>query len=913
MILVSAAAGFGKTTLASEWITEGHLDGSVAWVSLDEEDNHPTRFLFYLIAALQQVDAQLGENILPVLQSPQLPQFTELIEQLLNQIAASEKKVVLFLDDYHLVTSDGVHQLVQRAIERQPGNMHTVILTREDPPLPLPRMRVRGQVIEVRERDLRFSLPEAQSFLVEAMGLDLSADEVGKLKERTEGWVAGMQLAALALEDYLGKEDRRTFIDAFTGSDRFIIDYLVSEVLNRQSEAIRAFLLNTAILDRFCSDLCDQVVYGKVGDGRSQSMLDSLELGNMFLVPLDNQRQWYRYHHLFAEMLGHSLRRSAPDQVPALYRRAGEWFEARGLTSEAMKYATAYGSATGDWDFSGALLDQYAMRMILQGQGNLVMNWCQPLPKIYLQKAPEICIYFAWALVLTFRTDYLEAVEEKLQWALQAIETSDLPTNAQVGQDGALVPLRDWVTGQVCVIRSQILLGRFHTYIDPQELISLSLTGLDLLPETEKAVRAICKINLAHAQLIQSNAIEAQKAFEEALPFMMEAGNYLGGVTSIFYQVRLAYYLGQLDHAEALCRQWKEKFVAMAGPNRNDIPAIRGLDMVLSILLVERGQVEAAEQLLVQALDLPSGASWMEILGFISLARLRFLRGDRDGADEILRRMANMGPQHASCAEALRILFALRNSPGNPQLRTRAEAWARMVAPDPAFPFSLGIGPYHCDVEYFCNIAWAQIQIALGNPREALVFVKPALASAKDHHLTFRILELTIIQAFAYETAGRMSFAMAEFDKALDIAQTYGYKRIFAEGPDTSGLLQKSAQRSSHQHFASQLLDSFYPPLVSRRMIETSTKKESRPSIRTESPIIELSALIEPAVLIEPVSERELDVLHLIAAGFSNGQIAERLYIAQGTVKRHITHLYGKLAVKSRTQAIARAREIGLL
>ncbi len=900
VLLVSAAAGFGKTTLVSAWITEEQLRPSVAWVSLDEGDNDPIRFLAYLIAALQQVHTEIGADVLPVLQSPQPAPWTELVVQLINQIAFMGKPVVLVLDDYHLITAPAVHQAAMMLIEHQPNHMHTVIITREDPPLPLPKMRVRGQVTEIRERDLRFTLPEAEAFLVEAMGLTLSSVEVAKLKERTEGWAAGMQLAALALEEYASEPERRAFIDAFTGSDRYIVDYLISEVLERQSEATRQFLLHTSVLERFCGALCDQVVYGGNGISASQSILQSLDQGNMFLVPLDNQREWFRYHHLFAEMLLHTLRRSAPDQIAGLYRRASAWFEAKGLATEAIQYALAYAVADGDWAFAGRLLGRYAMRMLLQGQTSLVIRWCQTLPKPYLERAPEICIYYAWALVLTFRNDFLDAVEEKIQLAERAIDLPELPAQATVGQDGALVPFRDWVVGHICVIRSQILLGRFGAYVDPQELIALSLKGLELLPEAEKGIRSTCKINLAHAQLMQNRPVEAQRAFEEALPFQLEASNYLGGVTNIFYQVRLAYYLGQLDRAEALCREWKEKFAEMAGPARNEIPAIRGLDIVLSILLLEHGYFEEVERLLVQALDLPGWASWMELLGFIALARVRFLRGDISAAEETLLRMAQMGPQHERCAEALHILFALKQTPQNAQVRAQAESWVKTANPDPNVPFALGIGPYHCDVEYFCHLAWAEIQISLGHPRRALEFIGPALASAKEHGLTFRVLELTLANAQADEALGNTAAALARLGQALEIAETYGYSRVFAEIPNLEPLLRQAIERKIHPAYAGHLLASLGQVTAWRQTIGQEAKPHD-----AEGPGM--------AVLIEPLSERELEVLRLIARGFSNDQIAKHLVIAQGTVKRHITNLYGKLAVESRTQAIAKARELGLI
>lgn len=898
LTLISAAAGFGKTTLTGEWIAESHLDGTAAWVSLDAEDNNPNRFLFYLIAALQQLDPEFGRDILLVMQSSQAAPLRELAIQLINQLTVSEIPVLLILDDYHLIKSEAVHQIVQLIIERQPSQMHTVILTREDPPLPIPRMRVRGQVTEVRERDLRFTLPEAETFLVEAMGLELSSVDVEKLKDRTEGWPAGMQLAALALEEYTGDAERRAFIDAFTGSDRYIVDYLVSEVLERQPEHVRDFLMAASILEQFCGDLCDHVIYGPAEAGKSQQILTGLEQGNMFLVPLDNQRSWYRFHHLFAEMLFHYLQRSSPDRVPHLYRRASQWYEARGDASAAVKYALA----TGDWDYAAALLERHAMPMILQGQGSLVIGWCRALPKAFLEESPVVCIYYAWALVLTFRNDYLDAVEEMLKMAERAIAAPDCTASVPMGQGKALFPLRNWVVGHACVIRSQILLGHFHMYVDPDELIALSLRGLELLPEAENAVRAICKVNLAHAQLIRNDPIKAQEAFDESLPFMIAASNYLGGVTCIFYQARLAYYLGQLEQAEHLCLHWKEKFAEMACQFGQEIPALRGLDIVLSILMVERGRFAEAETLLAQALDLPGWGSWMELLGYLGLVRLRCLRGDFTGAEDALHRMLSLGPQHANCAEALHLLLQTQLRPDDPQVRASAEAWVKSTPPALNTPFALGIGPYHCDVEYFCNLAWAQLQVYLGRPREALTFVQPALTCAKDRRLPHRILELTIFLASLYERLGESHLAAAELSNALEIAESNGYMRIFYEIQGIDHLLHKAVERGHRSAFARRLLVDIEQLAGQNGSARRSEQKEPQ-----------LSGDGEVLRLIAPLSEREAEVLRLIAGGLSNIQIAERLYIAQGTVKRHITNLYSKLDVQTRTQALAKARKIGLL
>ena len=312
------------------------------WVSLDDGDNDPIRFLTYLVTAIQKANGEIGRSVLTLLQSSQIANLTDLVESLINEISTASNPFLIVLDDYHLIKNIDVHSLMQFFLKRQPNILHLILITREDPPLSLPRMRVQGQITEIREQDLRFTLSEAQAFLVEAMGIDLSGDEVGKLTERTEGWAAGMQLAALALEEFHSEEGRRSFIEAFTGSDRMIVDYLISEVLHRQPETTQQFLLCTSILTRFCAELSDAVVFGETNTSRSQQILESLEQGNMFMVPLDNNRRWYRYHHLFGEMLFHSLRRSSPELIPNLHRRASGWFDARRVNPRGRQTRNCY-------------------------------------------------------------------------------------------------------------------------------------------------------------------------------------------------------------------------------------------------------------------------------------------------------------------------------------------------------------------------------------------------------------------------------------------------------------------------------------------------------------------------------------------------------------------------------------------
>ena len=886
--LISAPAGFGKTTVVREWIKTAELDKPFGWLSLDDGDNDPVRFLVYLISAIQKVNIEIGHSVLASLNSSQVPPLNDLVEMLINEISFETTPFLVVLDDYHMIKKLEVHSLLQLLLKRQPEALHLVIITREDPPFSLPRMRVEGQITEIRERDLRFTLSEAQSFLIQTMGLELSEQEIGKLEERTEGWAAGMQLAALALDELANEAERQAFIEAFTGSNRLIVDYLISEVLQRQSETTRRFLLRTSILERFCAELCDHLVFDGA-EGSSQSVLENLEQGNMFLVPLDNERHWYRYHHLFSEMLFHSLRRSSQEEIPLLHKKASEWFEANGFIPESMKHALA----SKDWDYVKVLMNRHALPMIFQGYLDLVIEWCREIPKAHLEKSPDICIYYAWALILTFRNDYLDAVEEQLQIAARAIENPDLPAYANVGQGGARVPHREWVIGHTCVIRSQILLARFNTYVDPRELIALSLKGLELLPESETTFRSLCKINLAHAELMQNNPVNAQKAFEEALPFMLNAGNFLGAVADLFYQARLAFYMGQMDRGEKICQEWKKKFTQMAiASGVSEIPAARGLDIVQSIIYLERNQLQEAEQLLVKTLELLGWGSWMELHGFVELARLRHLQGNDAGAQEILQGMRHLGLQHAACAEAMEVWFGLQRSLDDPHARTRAEIWTKKYAPDPSFPFALGIGPYHRDAEYFCNLYWARVQIALGHYQEASTFIDPALQSAREHDLPYRVAELSVVRSLIYDGQGNSSAARNELENALKIAEAYGYTRFFDDSPQLEqGLLQTTGIKTQAQ-YAKQLLTFSHSINIQKNIPKVEGKQTG---------------------LVDPLSERELEVLRLLASGLAPAEVAKKLFLSPFTLKAHTQNIYTKLAVHSRIEAINKARELDLL
>jgi LuxR family maltose regulon positive regulatory protein len=906
LTLVSAPAGFGKTTLVSEWISATGPDhSSVAWISLDEMDNDLPRFLLYLITAFQQIDPAFGQAIRPAILSSPLPPAHELVTLLINDLAKTEKNFLLVLDDYHQIISHEVHQVVQLLLERQPITIHTVIITREDPPFPLPRMRVRGQMTEIRERDLRFSRPEAEAFFVNFMGLDLPPKTITILETRTEGWIAGLQLAALAIQEFPDEESTQGFLETFAGTDRHIVDYLVEEVYTRQPMEVQEFLLRTSILERFCAPLCDALIEngepgGNLGGNHSASasFLLKIERANLFLIPLDNQRKWYRYHHLFADLLQHLLFEYLGSQVTDLHRRASQWLEANNFLQEAVNHAIK----TKDWAFAGELVERHAMDLIVVSQVNTLHQWCTSFPEQVIRSRPGLCIFSAWCLVLTFRADFRNAVAARLQQAEQALREQDLPAYANLGPRGVLVPLQEWVVGHICAIRSQLLLAAINDPVDPQAVIDISLKSLELLPEAEKPIRSTCAITLAHAYLMLGDIPNVEKALSKALELAWDGDNYFTAVTAFFYRARVAYLQGHLRRADEICQEGLARLLPLFEHPEQDFPAIRSLYVMQGLIQLEWNHLDEAERLLSLGANMTGWAPWVEVIGYTALVRLWEIRGQSRKVAEVLDLMKKVGLQHAICAEALGVQYQIWHFPEDRNIQINAEAWSdanpqiicdHMVV--------MGIGPYQVDAEYIVYLAWLYVQIALGRPEAAIACAVPVLMSAEKKGLRQRMIELTIVQVLGLASTGDLDQAVERLRSILPLAEPQGFLRIFDRGLVLDELLVKAARHDNYRATVQKVLAAFGRiPGQGGEKVTLSAEPDDHPVPADQ-------------ILTEPLSKREIEVLRLIAEGYSNDEIGKRLYIAYSTVKRHINNIFGKFGVKSRTQAVQTGRNIGLL
>ena len=899
LTLISAPAGFGKTTLIGEWIQarvnsreqgvgEEHAPSgepsptpysllptpSFAWLSLDDGDNDPAQFLDYLITALQQVDDRIGRSVQPAIRSAQLPPAQSLVTPLINDIAAAPR-LALVLDDYHLITSNAVHQIVQLLLERQPPSMHLVIGSREDPPLPLPRLRAHGQVTEIRERDMRFTAGEAAAFLNQTMGLSLSAQAVTALESRTEGWIAGLQLAALALQE--APADTEAFIAAFTGSDRYVMDYLVAEVLQRQPQPVRDFLCQTAILDRMNASLCQALT----GREDSQVILEQLEGANVFLTALDHRREWYRYHHLFAEFLRTTLDQ---EQKGRLNQRAARWYETHGLTAQAIRHALACAAVSGESTDAERLICLAADETIHRGGLLTVRGWLDALPDERVRANGELATDKGWVLALTGELaraeEYARAAEACLRPAQPEPEREDLDREDVSGpsqQAHAQPP--DGYLGKLLALRAfAALLGR----LDHEDAVEYASGALHVLPEDDPHWRIIALWTMAESQERTGNITAAIAILREAQRAGQAAGNLF---CPVLVEMTLAAALnayGKRREAVRVCEETIERYTdAEGGPS----PLASIIFSRLATLHYEADELDVARRYHEQSLALGEQLALGSDLAFSygSYAPTLYAQGETVAALGALRKAYQLTAESGMTDTNWLIACeaTIRLCEGDLSF---ARHWADTegLSPDDA--------PQYLRLDQ--HILYGRLLLAQGRLADARRWLARLERFTRERGLHRWRITTHILQALTAERSGDRRAAHDFLSRAIQTAAPGDYYRAFLdEGEPVIDLLP--AVRHAAPAFVDHLLDCTG---TARR-----PPQERAPSHRTSLP------------LIESPSNRELEVLQLIAAGLSNREIAHELYIAIGTVKRHINNIYGKLQVHRRTEAVARARSLGLL
>jgi LuxR family maltose regulon positive regulatory protein len=865
LILISAPAGFGKTTLLSEWVASCSLP--VAWLSLDEGDSDPSRFIAYLVASLQTLAPNIGARVLAVLQSPQLPPLEQILTALLNEITTTLEDFVLILDDYHVVDSKAVDQTLTFLLEHLPPQMRLVIATREDPQLPLARLRGRSQLTELRVTDLRFTSSEAAEFLNQVMSLNLSAEDIAALENRTEGWIAGLQMAALSMQ---GLEDTAGFIQSFTGSHHFVLDYLIEEVLQKQPESVQNFLLLTSILERMCGPLCDAVLPGSSDAG--EETLVYLDRANLFIIPLDNERHWYRYHHLFAELLRTRLARAYPDQITELHRRASDWHANNGFPYEAITHALT----VQDWTRAAEVIERFSDELPMRGESNTRLGWFESFPPQILMDRPRLGLTYAWALLMSNQLDRAEQ---------------------QLNQLTPLVQTTASLLGELYVIRVLIAARRYDT----PAMIELAQQALSRVPPEEASARSRILLTLGVAyDEMGGDIASAKNAFREAYelgkasPSPSSVGNAPLPLTALAYLADYEWLEGNLRSASRMYDQAIELSEKWGGGSS------------IALCLIQQGRAS----LLYEWNDLDGTASALQEC--FHIAELwkspRFLvpayglsalvmqaRGRAEEANAMIHRAEQAACDSYSLPYDMGMLALYQIAFWTAQNDLSSiEKWERDHDSDwrsrtGRARDALTIVLARSALEHFHR---RRDGSALSQAR---VLIEPALEQAQASGLMFNVTRLLILKALVSYAQRENDSALTTLKSALTLAEPENYMRSFLDpGKPMEELLSWSLESQSlnEPH-----LRAYAGKLLSHFGVNTS--------IEARQPTAE--------TLFEPLSQRELEVLRLIAQGLSNREISERLFLALSTVKGHNRVIFDKLQVQRRTEAVARARELGLL
>jgi len=856
LTLISAPAGYGKTTALCEWIHSTKIP--VCWISLDASDNDPARFWAYVVAALQTTKPKLGKAAEKLIKSRQQLPTEAILTSLINDVSTNESDLIVVIDDYYLIDSEAIHKAVSFLIEHLPPQLHLVISGRSDPPLPLANLRAKGLLSELRAADLRFSQKETSDFLKLITEINLSESDVQRLEERTEGWVASLQMAALSLK---GREDVSGFINSFSGSHRYILDYLTEEVLRRQDEATRSFLLKTSIVEHLCGPLCDAIM----GRDDGQHTLEQLDEANLFVTPLDDRRYWYRYHRLFSDLLANQLIQTHPDDVGNLHLTAAKWYEENGFVQGAMHHAFA----VKNYEYAANLIEQSAFDLLTEGKSHALQTWLARLPRETVQSRPWLCIWGGWSYLLTTaESSDIEPFLHNIDAKLPQIEEQckDVPGDASK------------IKGYALTLRA--ILARQQG--DLKRSIELSHQASQYVSEDDQFARSFILLNLTITHFY-SGELEIARAYaEKTMAHARATETIYDDIVCTILMAHIEEQQGKLAKAKILFEQAVELGTQ---PGGYVLPATCRAFLGLGTIAYEHNDLDKAENHYSKAIELArQGNEILTVMhGYVLLAWLHQIHGNGEKADEFLSEAQSLALKSYTADiegyfENWKARFALARGDLDAAKRWATEQKGVLASPDTLF------------YNYAAGLLSTLIKVCIAT--NILDGILPILENAKKNldrqEQNGWLIEVLAHESVVLDAIGDTEKALVTLEQALKAAEAQGYIRLFIdEGEPMAKLLRLASSRG------------IMPTYVNKLRSAMHSQEQEQPD--KQSP------------LVEPLSQRELEVMELLDSGKSNQQIADELILSIGTVKKHVYNIYSKLGVERRTQAISRARELGLI
>ena len=858
LTLISAPAGFGKTTLTSCWLSQQNRP--VAWVSLDKSENDPVLFFSYFLTALQQINAQIGRTGLDMLQSSEPPDYQALIISLINDLIQIDQSLILVLDDYHLIEAREIHDALTFLIENQPPQLHLTIISRTNPPLPIAKLRAKNQLVEVSSQDLRFTQVEAEQFLNELMQLNLSLDDVVELEKHTEGWITGLQLTALSLQN---APSAASLIKHISGDDRFIADYLIDEVLSAQSDKVQYFLLHTSILNQLTADLCDDLLQ----INNSQAILETIEKSNLFVIPLDNSRQWYRYHHLFADLLQSRLRQLYPEAVVSLYGRAFAWHKQNDRLEDAVRYALQGGM----YETAADMIEEIGQDIYWQNRAHTVEEWLNGLPESIHQTRPNLRLLIAYSQIDNGDMQRVERTLRKLEIDLQQhpLDSSDE---------------QRIVEGKLAAAKTAVA---YHRYLDGAKGYQLARQALETLPLQYTYERSVAAFHGGGSLILLGEINEARQYLQEALTLSDLTQNQLARLLTLSNFGHLEMVAGALQRANSYFQeayQFAHKIQVRQGSTFSN--AVSGL----ANLHYEWDDLEAADKYIQESIQIVERGAFLDriMLAYRVWLRLKIARNDFAGAYEIIQRAWQFAAQYNApdkINERIASLAASISLAEGDMVKTAV--WAEQFAAH--FDGSVS---YEQEFELltFCKILITQNKYAV-----ALEWLNDLLDLAQKQARIRSVIRIRILLAKTHYLMGEQPAAIDHLHESLSLAEPEGFIRVFiTPGESIKRMLLEIQGKGGGRTAVASL-----SPAYIQKLLDAFAKEQN-----TFTPV---------KIGLEQFTARELEVLHTLAEGLSYSAIGDKLTISENTVRTHIKNIYSKLGVHNRTQVLLQAQEFGLL